>query len=172
MIFEILELTMIGMIVYVQEVIGNSYEIAGQLFATQYLSISETKMVSMFWQSHSHPFSGFILRIRPEIVWGQTSQPVRRIQKHIRYHRQSSNFCPGLVLYGFCLKQILNCYQKTQKLQNRTICFKWIVELHNCALRRKLLSLPNINLNVTVILIKCHFFNQITILRKLSNGSI
>ena len=67
-IFEILELTMIGMIVYVQEVIGNSYEIAGQLFATQYLSISETKMVSMFRQSHSHPFSGLVLRIRPETV--------------------------------------------------------------------------------------------------------
>ena len=160
------------MIVHVQELIGKNYKIAGQLFATQYLSISETKMVSMFRQSHSHPFSGLVLRIWPETVWGQTSQPVRRIQKHIRYHRQSSNFCPGLVLYGFCLKQILNCYQKTQKLQNRTICFKWIVELHNCALIRKLLRLPNINLNVTVILINCHFFNQITIFRKLSNDNI
>ena len=159
---------------YVQELIGNNWKITGQLFATQYFSISETKMVSMFRQSHSHPFSGLVLRIRPETVWGQTSQPVRRIQKHIRYYRQSSNFCPGLVLYGFCLKQIRNCYQKTQKLQNKTICFlnEWIVELHNCDLRRKLLSLPNINLNVTVILIKCHFFNQITILRKLSNCSI
>ena len=175
MIFEILELTMIGMIVYVQEVIGNSYEIAGQLFATQYLSISETKMVSMFWQSHSHPFSGFILRIRPEIVWGQTSQPVRRIQKHIRYHRQPSNFCPGLVLYGFCLKQILNCYQKTQKLQNRTICFKWIVELHNCAMciEKKVTKSAKHKS-------KCHcnfdqvpvFLTKSPILRKLSNGSI
>lgn len=117
---------MIGMIVYVQELIGNNWKITGQLFATQYFSISETKMVSMFWQSHSHPFFGLVLRIRPEIVWGQTSQPVRRIQKHIRYHRQSPNFCPGLVLYGFCLKQIRNCYQKTQKLQNKTICFKWM----------------------------------------------
>ena len=116
----------------------------------------------MFRQSHSHPFSGLVLRIRPETVWGQTSQPVRRIQKHIRYYRQSSNFCPGLVLYGFCLKQIRNCYQKTQKLQNKTICFlnEWIVELHNCDLRRKLLnSLPNINL-MSLILIKCHFLTK------------
>ena len=93
----------------VQELIGNNWKITGQLFATQYFSISETKMVSMFRQSHSHPFSGLVLRIRPETVWGQTSQPVRRIQKHIRYHRQPSNFCPGLVLYGFCLKHIRNC---------------------------------------------------------------
>ena len=119
---------MIGMIVYVQELIGNNWKITGQLFATQYFSISETKMVSMFWQSHSHPFFGLVLRIRPEIVWGQTSQPVRRIQKHIRYHCQSSNFCPGPVnpLYDFCIKQIRNCYQKNQMLQLSVTMMSWV----------------------------------------------